>query len=170
MGNVYDETGEKIDQQTQGPRKKVQESCDCGKKRLLIVDDEVYNLKVIELGLKRFDFEFDRAFDGQEAFEVVKKKIGGNTCPNVKCCYWGAVLMDQNMPNMDGAQSCIKITQWLQSVGKDPGNLPIVALSAYNDQKNISYCLDSGMAQFVEKPARKDKLNRLLTDLGILEN
>ncbi len=72
------------------------------------------------------------------------------------------------MPNMDGAQSCKKIGKWLESIGKDPRNLPIVALSAYNDQKNISYCLNSGMSQFVEKPAKKDKLKKLLTDLGIL--
>jgi hypothetical protein len=31
---------------------------------LLIVDDEVMNLKVIELGLKEFKFQLDRAFDG----------------------------------------------------------------------------------------------------------
>lgn len=76
--------------------------------------------------------------------------------------------MDLNMPNMDGAQSCRKIVEWLKSVGKDPRDLPVVALSAYNDQSNISYCLESGMSKFVEKPARKDKLTRLLTELGIL--
>ncbi len=58
----------------------------------------------------------------------------------------------------------------LGSVGKDTRKRPIVALSAYNDQENISYCLNSGMTQFIEKPARKDKLNRLLTDLGIVES
>ena len=50
------------------------------------------------------------------------------------------------MPGMDGAQSCKKIVEWLKSVGKDPKNLPVVALSAYNDQDNISYCLGSGMS------------------------
>ncbi len=70
-------------------------------------------MKVIELGLKNFTFELDRAYDGLEAFELVKQKIGGNSCKNEGCCYWGAVIMDLNMPNMDGAQSCIKITQWL---------------------------------------------------------
>jgi hypothetical protein len=57
MGSVFIESAEKNDLLGHRSSKKVQTRCECGKKRLLIVDDEVMNLKVIELGLKNFEFQ-----------------------------------------------------------------------------------------------------------------
>jgi hypothetical protein len=64
MDSVFDPIGEKTVVDKEVIIGSDGSGCDCGKKRLLIVDDEVMNLKVIELGLKNFEFQLDRAFDG----------------------------------------------------------------------------------------------------------
>jgi hypothetical protein len=63
-GSVFNPIGEKTVGDMEPRAGSDGSGCECGKKRLLIVDDEVMNLKVIELGLKNFEFQLDRAFDG----------------------------------------------------------------------------------------------------------
>jgi CheY-like chemotaxis protein len=146
-------------------KKDITVGCGCGN-TLLIVDDEFFNLKTIEMVLKgQPKFKYVKAFDGYEAYLLFCKKIQENLCK--ECLYFKAVLMDLNMPNMDGAESASKMIDFLRSIGKDEKDLPIIALSAYTDQENVDHCMNKGMAAFMNKPIKKKAVLGLLEELGV---
>jgi CheY-like chemotaxis protein len=146
-------------------KKDIKLGCGCGN-TLLIVDDEFFNLKTIEMVLKgQPKFKYEKAFDGYEAYLLFCKKIQENPCK--ECLYFKAVLMDLNMPNMDGAESASKMIEFLRSIGKDEKDLPIIALSAYTDQENVDHCMNRGMAAFMNKPIKKKAVLGVLEELGV---
>ena len=65
--------------------------------RVLIVDDERFNVDLIEGMLAPFKYEIDKAYDGQEALE----RIGENP-PDL-------VLLDVMMPGIDGFEVCLSL-------------------------------------------------------------
>ena len=74
------------------------------KRRVLIVDDEVFNIQAIKIILKYYikldpDLVCDSAKNGEEALEMVKRNVKKNNFSD--CDYW-LILMDCNMPFMDG--------------------------------------------------------------------
>ena len=138
--------------------------CKCPK-RLLIVDDEIFNLKTIEMVLRGCGFEFERAYDGSEAYPLFCKRMDANECGC--CCYFTAVLMDLNMPNMDGAKCSRKMLDYVVRCGKREKDLPVIALSAYTDQESMNYCMGNGMKAFINKPMRKATILNLFGDLGL---
>jgi CheY-like chemotaxis protein len=146
-------------------KKDITVGCDCGN-TLLIVDDEFFNLKTIEMVLKgQPKFKYEKAFDGYEAYLLFCKKIQENPCK--ECLYFKAVLMDLNMPNMDGADSASKMIDFLRSIGKDEKDLPIIALTAYTDQESVDHCMNKGMAALINKPIKKRAVMGVLEELGV---
>jgi osomolarity two-component system sensor histidine kinase SLN1 len=91
------------------------------------------------------------ARDGQEALDLVKESMLGNAAP------YNLVLMDVQMPTMDGLQS----TRLIREIGY---RAPIVALTAFSEESNIRDCLDSGMNFFLSKPIRRPQLKKVLKD------
>jgi osomolarity two-component system sensor histidine kinase SLN1 len=75
----------------------------------------------------------------------------GNAAP------YNLVLMDVQMPTMDGLQS----TRLIREIGYTS---PIVALTAFSEESNIRDCLDSGMNFFLSKPIRRPQLKKVLKD------
>ena len=81
--------------------------------RILIVDDQEYNIQAIKiilqysLGLNTEDL-IDKANDGLQALELVKKNLEENS--NSRCDYT-LILMDCNMPFMDGYEATSQIRQ-----------------------------------------------------------
>lgn len=117
---------------------------------VLIVEDNPTNRKVIEALLKKLGLKFESVENGQEAVETV---IGG-----IKI---DIVLMDCQMPVMDGFEATRKIRQWEQAQ-KRP-RVPIVALTAGAFEEDRQNCLTAGMDDFLPKPvnfkALKDALS-----------
>jgi CheY-like chemotaxis protein len=111
---------------------------------------------------------FWRAYDGLEAFEILKSQLDGHNCKH--CCFFKAVLMDLNMPIMDGAKTTEKMIELLIELGKDIKKMPIIGLSAYDDKVHTEYSLGLGMAAFTGKPIKKEIMLRVLHDLGVLKN
>ena len=103
---------------------------------ILIADDNVFNLMVIEETLKeQYGFKYEKANNGQEAVEAVRKRIdqGG---ANFKL-----ILMDLNMPVMDGIQATLAILDYCEQNDSDIPPPPIVALTAYNTVETEKECL-----------------------------
>lgn len=114
---------------------------------VLLVEDNAINQKVMERFLDKWDIDVILAENGEEALE----KIQSN--------YIHLVLMDLQMPQMDGYEATRKIRQ-LENDRK--ANVPILALtaSALSDVKDE--VLDSGMNDFLTKPFNPTELQQKL--------
>ncbi|NVK37672.1 MAG: response regulator [Gammaproteobacteria bacterium] len=115
--------------------------------RVLLVEDNVVNQKVALRMLTDFGLQCDLAEDGVEALVLARQN------------QYDLILMDLQMPNMDGYQATktIRAEEGLNKV------TPIVALTAnaLYDVKN--QCLQAGMNDFLAKPYKKALLQQLLT-------
>ena len=79
--------------------------CSC-QTQILIVDDNMFNLIPLEKMLsKMFSQPVDKAFNGQEAVNMYSKNLMKNCCSKK----YKLVLMDLNMPIMDGYEATIQI-------------------------------------------------------------
>ena len=121
---------------------------DFGNKRILLVEDNKANQMYMKVILKKINLEFDIANDGLEAIEQFRL----NT--------YDAVLMDENMPNMNGIEATKKILEI-----EKQNNLihtPIIALTANALKGDRERFLDVGMDEYLTKPVDKKKLSEVL--------
>lgn len=105
--------------------------------KILVVDDNAVNLKVVEGLLKPYEMQIDTAVSGEEAIEKVMENK------------YDLVLMDHMMPKMDGIEATELIRQ---REGEYYQKLPIIALSANAVHGAQEMFLESGMNDFVPKP------------------
>lgn len=107
---------------------------------LLVVDDNAVNLKVACAMLVKLGYQTETALDGQEAVDAVIRAQGSGR-------RFGAVLMDVNMPRMNGFQA----TQQIQTLmGKAAP--PIIALTAAASPEDRARCAAAGMDDYLTKP------------------
>jgi signal transduction histidine kinase/BarA-like signal transduction histidine kinase len=115
-------------------------------KKLLLVDDNPVNLIVASSHLKNIGINVTTATNGQEAIDAVKKH------------HFDAVLMDIQMPIMDGLNACRAIRNDLKII-----DLPIIALSANVMTDDEEKSLNAGMNAHIGKPIDIDLLLSTLT-------
>ena len=109
-------------------------------KKILIVEDEESNIRMIEMLLKKTKAELLFARDGIEALE---------TCKNEKDI--DTILMDVKMPNMDG----ITATKKLKDMHP---NMPVIIFSAFAMEEDRESALEAGAKDFVAKPIKSTEL------------
>ncbi|MEZ4386741.1 MAG: two-component regulator propeller domain-containing protein [Candidatus Krumholzibacteriia bacterium] len=112
--------------------------------RVLVAEDNPVNQKVIQLQLDRLGHRVELVADGRQAVE----RTGRGDLD--------IVLMDVQMPVMDGLQATRAIRQREQVLRS--GRLPIVALTARAMREDAQACLDAGMDAFVSKPVDRRQL------------
>lgn len=113
-------------------------------KKILLVEDSEDNRIVIELYLKNTEYKLDTAKNGREG---VEKYINGD---------YNLVLMDIQMPIMDGHEATKKIRAHENHMGN--GRVPILALTANAFQEDIQLSFESGCDAHVSKPVKKQAL------------
>ncbi len=118
--------------------------------RILLVEDSVTNQKLALGLLKKGGHEVSVACNGQEAVDAVERG------------QFDLVLMDVQMPVMDGLEATRLIRQAEQQSGT---HLPILALTARAMQGDRELCLEAGMDGYVAKPIRRADLNQALADV-----
>jgi signal transduction histidine kinase/CheY-like chemotaxis protein len=118
-----------------------------GGTRVLVVEDNAVNQKVAQRMLAQLGCRVDVAANGHEAVDLV------GTVP------YDLVLMDVQMPEMDGLQATEEIRR---REGEHAGRLPIVAMTAHAMTTDRERCLAAGMDDFVSKPVRRGDLVRVL--------
>lgn len=116
-----------------------------GKVRLLLVDDDLISRIGVRAILESAGYVVDDAENGKVA---INKFMQYN---------YTVILMDYNMPYMDGAT----VTKELRSI-EENRNLIIVGVTANIDPKVKAICLKSGMNTVISKPVDINKLNKLI--------
>ena len=112
--------------------------------RILLVEDNDLNQMVAGEILTDAGFVVEIADNGQIAVDKVTKNTGAP---------WDIILMDMQMPVMDGVTATIKIRKHAEF-----NNLPIVAMTANAMQQDKDRCLAAGMVDFITKPIQPDEL------------
>lgn len=121
-------------------------------KRLLLVEDNELNREIACMILCKYGFDLETADNGKEAVEMVAASAPG---------YYDLVLMDIQMPIMDGHQA----TKAIRSLeNKELANVPIVAMTANafdDDRKAAQEC---GMNGFISKPINMQEVVQALRE------
>jgi hypothetical protein len=115
--------------------------------KLLIADDIPQNLELLRLLLERAGHQVTSATDGLEALQLVRQHHADGAQPAAQ---FDVVLMDIQMPNLDGLSACRQIRQLEQQQGKTM--LPIIALTASVLEEDKLAASEAGMQGFASKP------------------
>ena len=121
-------------------------------KRLLLVEDNELNREIACMILCKYGFELETAENGQEAVEMVAAAAPG---------YYDLVLMDIQMPIMDGHEATRRIRA-LEN--KELAQVPIVAMTANAFDEDRKAAKDCGMNGFISKPIIMDEVLRALKE------
>jgi len=122
-----------------------------GRSKALVVEDNLVNQRVATALLRRLGFETDSAINGQEAIDFVQTNHTG----------YDVILMDCQMPIMDGYETTRCIREWEKSNGQ--GGTPIIALTADALPGTETQCREAGMNDYLSKPVRKESLRQVLS-------
>ena len=115
---------------------------------VLVAEDQTVNQTVIRKFLSMFGLTCEIVTNGQLATEAYKKTN------------FDLVLMDCQMPVMDGYTATATIRQIEKHAGK---HTPIVALTAEGNKNERKRCLDAGMNEFLSKPIEIERLQNILS-------
>jgi CheY-like chemotaxis protein len=110
--------------------------------KILLVEDHPINQKVAMTLLKRLGYVVDLAVNGEEAVQAVASNS------------YALVLMDMQMPVMDGLQA----TRAIRASGGPNAGVPVIALTANAMQADQNACMEAGMNDFLSKPFTKAAL------------
>ena len=136
-------------------------------RRILIVDDQSFNINAVLIILNTI-LKLDTfrtcsiAYNGLEALEKVKQSVQAYQGQN---CGFDLILMDCNMPFMDGYDSTQEIRKYLYSLGIDQPL--IVALTGHTEPGFIKRAIKAGMNQVLSKPVNSELLTKLIQKLNI---
>jgi len=113
---------------------------------ILIAEDNLINQKVAQSIFKNIGYEIDIAKNGKEAVEMVEKGS------------YDVVFMDLLMPETDGYQA----TEVIRQSGH---TMPIIAMSADQEDRTKKAAIAAGMNDYISKPARVESVKQLLIKL-----
>ena len=122
--------------------------------RILAVEDNEDNLLLLGHYFKSQAYRLDTAVNGKIALEIFQENE------------FDLVLMDIQMPVLDGHSSTRLIREWERKMGRLP--TPIVALTAHALKEEIEKSLAAGCDTHITKPVRKNELLRLVGEYARL--
>ncbi|UIP07808.1 ATP-binding protein [Erythrobacter sp. SDW2] len=123
-----------------------------GTGRILVAEDNAINQELTTTMLAKAGYEAEVVADGQAAVDLIlERRAAGQG--------FDAVLMDMQMPRMDGLQA----TRAVRLAGIDERELPILALTANAYAEDIAACRAAGMQGHIAKPLRMRDLTAKLS-------
>ena len=119
--------------------------------RILVAEDNPVNQKVTLLQLRNLGYAADLVCNGREAIMAVQRKS------------YGLVLMDAQMPDIDGVEATRRIRD-AQAAGNSafPASLTIVAMTANAMTGDREICIAAGMDDYLAKPVKSADLKKVL--------
>lgn len=124
--------------------------------KILVAEDHPVNLKMVCIMLKKLGHEVVEAENGKIAVEQFQ-----NHSPQL-------ILMDIQMPEMDGLDACREIRKIEKEKGQNP--IPISALSANSTKEDRLQAQKAGMNFFLTKPIKPDHLKLLFQKSSITKS
>jgi two-component system, sensor histidine kinase and response regulator len=123
--------------------------------QLLLAEDNVINRKLALAALAQMGCTADIAVDGHEALNATM------------ATRYDVILMDVQMPGMDGLEATRQIRRWEKESGRPP--VRIIALTANALAGDRDICLKAGMDDYLSKPIRLEALRAALREKGDAE-
>ncbi len=116
--------------------------------RILLAEDNVINQKVAVKMLDKLGFRPDTAVNGVEALNALKKS------------HYDLVLMDCQMPEMDGYEATRKIRE--PHSGVENPDVPVIAMTAHAMAGDKDKCIQAGMSDYLSKPVKPKQLSDMI--------
>ncbi|MBQ8934065.1 MAG: response regulator [Lachnospiraceae bacterium] len=126
-------------------------SAELSGRRVLLVEDNDINAEIVCITLEQYGLEVDHAENGQIGYDKIRSLGSGS---------YDAVLMDIQMPVMDGYEATRKIRTLEGDYFRE---LPIIAMSANAYDEDVRRCLEAGMNAHLAKPFQPEVLIELLS-------
>ena len=114
--------------------------------RILLAEDNPVNQKVALAMLKHLGYKADLAANGKEVLNSLEQKP------------YDVILMDIQMPEMDGLEA----TKFIRSSLPAAGQPKIIAMTAYTLQGDRERCIAAGMDEYISKPVKMEELRDAL--------
>lgn len=115
-------------------------------KLVLIAEDNLINVKVVQVILTKMGYHSDSVLNGREALVSLATK------------QYDLVLMDCQMPEMDGFEASRRIRKG--EAGAQNSSIPIIALTANAMKGDREACMEAGMDDYVSKPIQFSELKQ----------
>ena len=123
--------------------------------KILIAEDNLVNQKVAKRVLTHLGYEADIVNNGLEAIRAIADKS------------YDLILMDIQMPEMDGLETTRYIRKQESELQLPPIAIVAMTANATDDDQNI--CRDAGMSDYISKPIQIDKLKSILQRYAVLK-
>ena len=120
--------------------------------RILLAEDNIVNQKVTLKLLEKMGYRADVVANGLEVLKALE------TIP------YTLVLMDVQMPEMDGIEATLQIRNRKWTI-QNP-DIPIIALTAHAMKKDREKCIEAGMNDYLAKPIQPDRAGKGHFSLG----
>lgn len=120
---------------------------------LLVADDNDVNLFLVESIITRFKGKCQTAKDGVEVLEILKEK------------QFDGILLDIQMPKMDGMETLKEIRKMPGEVSK----IPVIAVSAFASEEEKSKILEIGAQKYLSKPYFPKDLHEAISSVFLLD-
>lgn len=121
-------------------------------KRILLAEDNELNAEIAETVLEETGIKVKHVEDGIQCIEELKKMSEK---------YYDVILMDVQMPNMDGYTA----TQRIRDLDDSRAEIPIIAMTANAYDEDRRKAQEAGMDGFLAKPLDVDEMMRLLAQI-----
>jgi signal transduction histidine kinase/DNA-binding response OmpR family regulator len=115
--------------------------------KILVAEDNVMNQNLMKHLLSDWNLDNDIVTNGIEAIEALTREN------------YDLVLMDIQMPKMDGYTATVKIRNELKSI------IPIIAMTAHAMAGEREKCMSYGMNEYISKPIREEELFKMIHNL-----
>lgn len=118
-------------------------------RRILLGEDNSVNREIALLMLHSMAYSVTVAHTGREVVDYAKQSSSD------------VILMDCQMPELDGLEATRQIREWERQASRPP--IPIIALTAHATQEDRERCLAAGMSDYISKPFTLAQLHAALT-------
>jgi CheY-like chemotaxis protein len=116
---------------------------------ILIADDNLLNLEILSIMLQNLGHQVSMIKNGVEVLNALEQDT------------FDLILMDINMPELNGIEATIQIRQ----MNKPYQHIPIIAMSANIGDKFSALCLENGMNAYLAKPIEIETLDRKIMEI-----